>query len=577
MSSGSMPTPSSRREEKRMDAFLQFMHRLDQTVIGDDEVKQAALIARKHIEPIRIIDDPPSSDMLMDEEFREKIMGTIYPKAEDGLKANGWSEFGSRSLGSGSFGAVHLGYRARHQNRNFEDRLLCAIKVISSAENDEETWDLVADEIAYMRCLSHPHVVGYYCNFRVQESGGRVERTPSFKQEASQRRLEPSPKKTFEQLCDEFDRRRSGSGSTPEKSRSRTRTPSPQSRAIAASTPRTPRYRTVPKGPTLMYICMEFANAGNLRAEIFRYHAHRIPEAGARYYGLQLVEALVYIHSRGIMHNDLHPKNVLMKYEPDGRTKKAMICDFGRSYLIEDPDESTAEDVGRLFTVIRTMMIGYRNVPKDAALLKQGYNNSAIQFIRRWSKQNIDPNWRATDLLADPWFKIGSKAPIPDKPDDGSGVPRTRYVDPPIHPAHLVAEVPPGRAVRSVSPGLPALAEGAVPGPSDSFHQPITPSKSTGRFVQGAGLRAWQPNETYPYEKRQLTDPRDPPAEVPIIQRKARNAKGEPIYVTEAVSPDSDSDGGNRRPRGSSAVTEQEYYGAGRGRAAGGKDRSHSY
>jgi serine/threonine protein kinase len=59
-----------------------------------------------------------------------------------------------------------------------------------------------------------------------------------------------------------------------------------------------------------------------LRKEV-RFHENR-----ARVYAAELVEALSYLHSNGILYRDIKPENILL--DSDGHIK---ITDFGLSKL----------------------------------------------------------------------------------------------------------------------------------------------------------------------------------------------------------------------------------------------------
>jgi hypothetical protein len=113
-----------------------------------------------------------------------------------------------------------------------------------------------------------------------------------------------------------------------------------------------------------IWIILEYASAGDLSREMDRYGASRISESGARYYMMQIIAGVKYLHDKFIVHNDLYSKNILLKYNPDG-SKTCMICDFGLSTildpdslndLIEDPFKS---DVTALMALIPLMLGTY--------------------------------------------------------------------------------------------------------------------------------------------------------------------------------------------------------------------------
>ena len=76
-------------------------------------------------------------------------------------------------------------------------------------------------------------------------------------------------------------------------------------------------------------ILMEYANAGTLPVEILRQANRHMTEDGARYYMRELIAGVSYLHSKNIVHDDLHMGNVVLKYNPDGRAKRCLICDLG--------------------------------------------------------------------------------------------------------------------------------------------------------------------------------------------------------------------------------------------------------
>ena len=71
---------------------------------------------------------------------------------------------------------------------------------------------------------------------------------------------------------------------------------------------------------------IDFLNGG----ELFTYlrAEHRFPEQRVRIYAAELIEALSYLHTRGVLYRDLKPENVLL--DADGHIR---ITDFGLSKI----------------------------------------------------------------------------------------------------------------------------------------------------------------------------------------------------------------------------------------------------
>lgn len=59
-----------------------------------------------------------------------------------------------------------------------------------------------------------------------------------------------------------------------------------------------------------LYLIIDFLNGG----ELFTYlrNEHRFAEARVKIYAAELVEALSYLHTRGVIYRDLKPENVLL-------------------------------------------------------------------------------------------------------------------------------------------------------------------------------------------------------------------------------------------------------------------------
>ncbi|CAL5322255.1 hypothetical protein CsSME_00000478 [Camellia sinensis var. sinensis] len=78
-----------------------------------------------------------------------------------------------------------------------------------------------------------------------------------------------------------------------------------------------------------LYMALESCEGGELFDQITR--KSRLPEDEARFYAAEVVDALEYIHSMGLIHRDIKPENLLLSAE--GHIK---IADFGSVKPMQD-------------------------------------------------------------------------------------------------------------------------------------------------------------------------------------------------------------------------------------------------
>ncbi|KAI4341020.1 hypothetical protein MLD38_025796 [Melastoma candidum] len=84
-----------------------------------------------------------------------------------------------------------------------------------------------------------------------------------------------------------------------------------------------------PDGPLLFNLLLEYAPGGSL-SDVIRKQ-HRLEEAEIARYARQIAMGLDCLHSRGIVHGDLKPTNVLI-----GLGDRAKIADFGCAKMVEE-------------------------------------------------------------------------------------------------------------------------------------------------------------------------------------------------------------------------------------------------
>ena len=84
-----------------------------------------------------------------------------------------------------------------------------------------------------------------------------------------------------------------------------------------------------------LYIVSDFMQGGDMF-----YHLHsnkkKFPESSAKFYIIELILGLEFLHKNNVIYRDLKPENILM--DIDGHIK---ISDFGLSKILEDPDDKT--------------------------------------------------------------------------------------------------------------------------------------------------------------------------------------------------------------------------------------------
>lgn len=81
---------------------------------------------------------------------------------------------------------------------------------------------------------------------------------------------------------------------------------------------------------TSLYYVLDLCNGGELLGVLKRTGTFDVE--CTRYYGAQILDAIEYMHSRGVIHRDLKPENVLLDHQ-----MHVKITDFGTARLLPDP------------------------------------------------------------------------------------------------------------------------------------------------------------------------------------------------------------------------------------------------
>lgn len=87
--------------------------------------------------------------------------------------------------------------------------------------------------------------------------------------------------------------------------------------------------------PKSLYFVIDFAHNGELLTLI--HNLGSLSMELARYYTVQLIDTIKFIHSKGIVHRDLKPENILLNNE-----WKLMITDFGAAKILDQDNISSS-------------------------------------------------------------------------------------------------------------------------------------------------------------------------------------------------------------------------------------------
>ena len=184
----------------------------------------------------------------------------------------------------------------------------------------------------------------------------------------------------------------------------------PYRKLMKLSCPLLPKVYYAAEEEGLTCVIEQYVDGRNLQDVLDREGA--LPEAKVRSIGLQLSDALEFLHGQGIIHRDIKPSNIILK--EDG---SLCLIDFGAARIIKEgteqdtrilgtPGFAPPEQYGFAATDFRSDFYALGMTLK--ALLGNGYRGSLTEAIRRCVE--LDPERRVgsakelRDLLQLHWY-----------------------------------------------------------------------------------------------------------------------------------------------------------------------------
>jgi eukaryotic-like serine/threonine-protein kinase len=226
------------------------------------------------------------------------------------------------------------------------------------------------------------------------------------------------------------------------------------------------------------YLVMDFVEGEDLSRRLARLG--RLPEASVLEWAQHILEALAYLHGRGIIHRDIKPANI--KITPDGR---ATLVDFGIAKVVGTGQTTTGargltpgyappEQYGFGSTDVRSDLYSFAatlynaltgQVPADAAArliqktrlvpmreLEPAVSDKTAEAIEIGLSLAIDERWRTAEDMRQALVPETRHPPVPTPPAPTS---YETVVEPPAPAEERVLQPEPPSAPPPPSPAAP--------------------------------------------------------------------------------------------------------------------------
>ncbi|XP_070046363.1 mitogen-activated protein kinase kinase kinase 20-like [Nicotiana tomentosiformis] len=150
-------------------------------------------------------------------------------------------------------------------------------------------------------------------------------------------------------------------------------------------------------------LLLEFAQGGTLRDLLNSKVGKKISEEEAAYYTYQILMAILHIHSKGYIHCDINPQNILVfpnaVIHANGVNNRLKLADFGSALrkgektCLKSSEAKGKEDGLELHIVCK-----HPKIPNDVSAI-------AMDFIKKCLERKHERRCTAEDLIKHPFVQ----------------------------------------------------------------------------------------------------------------------------------------------------------------------------